>query len=333
MSELEVGLDHANRVNGEIQKTVKKLQQVLIEQQTCTEDEQRQKNEARECALSAERHANSLLSEIEEHKLTVEQAERVKCAAENELRDSANQVSLLNGMLVSVTTQKKRLENDLAVLQGDLEDSLSEVHSANDRANNASIESNRLAEELRHLKDHSAGLERAKKNHENQLKDLNSRLEEAEAAAAKGGKRLVQRLEQKIYEIQSELELEQKLSLENATQVKRNERKVRELTTALEEEKKNQMRTNDQVATLQNKIKAYKKQIEETEEIASMNLAKFRKAQHELTDSVERADQAEAQLAKQRVFNRSSASMSRDQSPARDMRASSMIRGGSVARR
>ena len=40
---------------------------------------------------------------------------------------------------------------------------------------------------------------------------------------------------------------------------------------------------------LQGKIKTYKKQIEEAEEIAALNLAKFRKAQQELEEVEERA--------------------------------------------
>merc|ERR1712186_289673 len=48
---------------------------------------------------------------------------------------------------------------------------------------------------------------------------------------------------------------------------------------------------------LQQKIKTYKKQIEEAEEIAALNLAKFRKAQQELEESEDRAKMAEARLA------------------------------------
>ena len=47
---------------------------------------------------------------------------------------------------------------------------------------------------------------------------------------------------------------------------------------------------------LQGKIKTYKKQIEEAEEIAALNLAKFRKAQQELEETEERAKLAEAQM-------------------------------------
>ena len=50
------------------------------------------------------------------------------------------------------------------------------------------------------------------------------------------------------------------------------------------------------VDKLQNKVKSYKKQIEEAEEIAALNLAKFRKAQQELEETDERAKLAEQSI-------------------------------------
>ena len=61
-------------------------------------------------------------------------------------------------------------------------------------------------------------------------------------------------------------------------------------------------------------MKVYKRQIEEAEEIAQVNLGKFRKAQHELDDAAERADQAENQLNKQRLKIRSTVSVGRSNS-------------------
>lgn len=70
------------------------------------------------------------------------------------------------------------------------------------------------------------------------------------------------------------------------------------------------------VDQLQGKIKTYKRQVEEAEEIAAVNLAKYRKIQHEVEDAEERADQAEQALQKLRAKNRSSVSMSRGPSAA-----------------
>lgn len=58
------------------------------------------------------------------------------------------------------------------------------------------------------------------------------------------------------------------------------------------------------VDKLQQKIKTYKRQIEEAEEIAALNLAKFRKAQQELEEAEERADLAEQAITKFRTKGR-----------------------------
>ena len=47
------------------------------------------------------------------------------------------------------------------------------------------------------------------------------------------------------------------------------------------------------VDKLQNKVKSYKKQIEEAEEIAALNLAKYRKVAGALGDAAAAADAAE----------------------------------------
>ena len=64
----------------------------------------------------------------------------------------------------------------------------------------------------------------------------------------------------------------------------------------------NHERMQELVDKLQNKVKSYKKQIEEAEEIAALNLAKFRKVQADLESSEERADINE-QVKNRRRFN------------------------------
>ena len=71
-----------------------------------------------------------------------------------------------------------------------------------------------------------------------------------------------------------------------------------------EEDRKNHERMQDLVDKLQQKNKTYKRQIEEAEEIAALNLAKFRKAQQELEEADERADLAEQAFAKLRARGR-----------------------------
>ena len=58
------------------------------------------------------------------------------------------------------------------------------------------------------------------------------------------------------------------------------------------------------VDKLQNKVRCYKKQIEEAEEIAALNLAKFRKVQADLEAAEERADINEQVLSKYKTKSR-----------------------------
>merc|ERR1712095_109185 len=73
-----------------------------------------------------------------------------------------------------------------------------------------------------------------------------------------------------------------------------------------DEDKKNHERMQALIDQLQGKIKSYKKQIEEAEEIAALNLAKYRQTQTVLASSQENADTAEQSLAKMKTRARSS---------------------------
>merc|ERR1739842_191283 len=82
------------------------------------------------------------------------------------------------------------------------------------------------------------------------------------------------------------------------------ERKIKELSYQQDEDRKNHERMQGLIDQLQGKIKSYKKQIEEAEEIAALNLAKFRQAQAQLGESEERADLNEQALAKYKAKER-----------------------------
>lgn len=57
----------------------------------------------------------------------------------------------------------------------------------------------RVGEELRLEQEHTLHLERVKKGLEAQIKDMSSRLDEAEQMALKGGKKIIQKLEGKVW--------------------------------------------------------------------------------------------------------------------------------------
>merc|ERR1711862_214285 len=160
----------------------------------------------------------------------------------------------------------------------------------------AMVDAARLADELRSEQDHVASESRAKRALDTQLGDLENRLSDAEVAAAKGSKNALAKLEMRIRELEMELGSVQSRTGESYKAFQRAERRVKELQFQQDEDRKNQDRMGELANQLQQKIKTYKQQIEEAEEIAALNLAKFRKAQQELEETEERAKMAGAQL-------------------------------------
>merc|ERR1711963_785523 len=120
--------------------------------------------------------------------------------------------------------------------------------------------------------------------------------------AVKGGKNAMAKLEMRIRELEMELGSTQSKTGESFKAFQRAERRVKELQFQQEEDCKNQDRMSDLANKLQQKIKTYKTQIEEAEEIAALNFAKYRKAQQELEETEERAKMAEAQITTYQSF-------------------------------
>merc|ERR1712234_10880 len=123
-----------------------------------------------------------------------------------------------------------------------------------------------------------------------QVKDMQSKLDEAETNALKGGKKAMNKMETRIRELESEMDAENRRLGDAQKNLRRSERRIKELTFASDEDRKNHERMQGLIDNLQGKIKTYKKQLEEAEEIAALNLAKFRKVMGSLAESEERAD-------------------------------------------
>ena len=135
------------------------------------------------------------------------------------------------------------------------------------------------------------------------MKDASNRLDEAEQNALKGGKKAIAKMETRIRELESEMDAENRRCTDAIKNLRKSERHIKELQYGQDEDRKNHENMQGLIDNLQQKIKTYKK--EEAEEIASLNLAKFRQVQTILAASIERADLNEQALAKSRARARS----------------------------
>ncbi|XP_063208215.1 myosin heavy chain, skeletal muscle, adult-like [Chroicocephalus ridibundus] len=304
LNEMEIQLSHANRVAAEAQKNLRNTQGVLKDTQLHLDDALRTQEDLKEQVAMVERRANLLQAEVEELRAALEQTERSRKVAEQELLDATERVQLLHTQNTSLINTKKKLETDIMQIQGEMEDTIQEARNAEEKAKKAITDAAMMAEELKKEQDTSAHLERMKKNLDQTVKDLQHRLDEAEQLALKGGKKQIQKLEARVRELEGEVDAEQKRSAEAVKGVRKYERRVKELTYQSEEDRKNILRLQDLVDKLQTKVKSYKRQAEEAEELSNVNLSKFRKIQHELEEAEERADIAESQVNKLRVKSR-----------------------------
>uniref|UniRef100_A0A665WY34 Myosin heavy chain 7 n=1 Tax=Echeneis naucrates TaxID=173247 RepID=A0A665WY34_ECHNA len=304
LNEMEIQLSQANRQAAEAQKQLKSLHAHLKDAQLQLDDALRAADDMKENIAIVERRNNLLQAELEELRAALEQTDRSRKLAEQELLDVSERVQLLHSQNTSLLNQKKKLEADTSQLQTEVEEAVQECRNAEEKAKKAITDAAMMAEELKKEQDTSAHLERMKKNMEQTIKDLQHRLDEAEQIAMKGGKKQVQKLEARVRELEHEVEIEQKKASDAIKGVRKYERRIKELTYQTEEDRKNLVRLQDLVDKLQLKVKSYKRNAEEAEEQANVHLGKFRKLQHELDEAEERADIAESQVNKLRAKSR-----------------------------
>merc|ERR1712036_193834 len=282
-----------NANNLETGKAIKKYQGQIRDAASKLENEQRSKEVARDSLVNAERKAHGMQNALEESRTMLEQAHRNRRATEQDLSDVNESLSDATVQNQAIAAAKRKLDTELQTLHADLDEMTAEARLCEDKA--------RKANELRCEQEGAQGIEKNRRLGEAQIKDMAARLDETETNALKGGKKAMNKLETRI----REMEAEGRRFADAQKNLRKSERRIQELTFAADEDRKNHERMQQLVDALQAKIKSYKKQIEEAEEIAALNLAKFRKVQGNLSEAEARADLNEGALAKSRARGRS----------------------------
>merc|ERR1711878_63037 len=312
IGELDSALEHANLANMDLQKNIKNYQDRTKEKMMALQEEQRAKDAARDLMLNAERRANTMQNALEEAKTMLDQADRARKMTEQEAIDTNETLADLTVQNQSLATAKRKLETDLGDLRNEADEASNEANITEDKARKAMMDAAKLAEELRYEQDHAVLAERERKELEQKVHDLQVQLDDAEQNAIKWGRKMAAKLENRIKDLEAELDGEQRRLGDATKNYRKAERGIKELTFRQDEDRKNAEKMQELIDKLQNQVRTYKKQIEEAEEIAAMNLAKFRKTQVDMQESLERADINEQALARFRARGRSMSAAPRD---------------------
>ncbi|KAM4889425.1 LOW QUALITY PROTEIN: myosin-15 [Thomomys bottae] len=301
LKEMELQLCAANRQVSHTTKSLGLLQRQMKDLQGQLDDSIHLSNELKE-QVTLEEQRNSLLqSELEELRCLQEQTERGRRLAEKELLDVTEKINLFHTQNLSLLSQKKKLEDDVARMQKETEEMIQQCQKAEEKAKKAAIEAANMSEELKKVQDTNTHMVKMKMNMEQTIKDLQKNLDEAEQMCLLGSRKQIQKLESRVRELEGELDGELCRKAEAQREARRLERGVKELTLQTEEDKKNLSRMQTLVDKLQLKVQSYKQQVEAAETQANQYLLKYKKQQHELNEMRERAETAESQVNKLKI--------------------------------
>merc|ERR1711881_639976 len=198
----------------------------------------RGRQEVMEAVGIAERKANALSGEVEESRALLDSAERSKRQLDSELADARNAVNEMGVINSRAMHDKRNVESMIHTLQAEIDDALGQAKNSEEKSKRAMVDAARLADELRSEQDHANAEGRGKRS-------LDTQLAEPEAAAMKGGKAAMSKLEMKIRELEVELGGVQSRTQENYKAFQRAERRVKELQFQQDEDKKNQDRMSE----------------------------------------------------------------------------------------
>jgi chromosome segregation ATPase len=232
-------------------------------------------------------------NEVETIRTQYESSERARKHAENEAGEAGSKVSEMTLIVNTLTSEKRHMEGDLSVMQADLDEAINARQAAEDRANRLNTEVNRLADELRNEQENYKRAESLRKQLEVEIREITIKLEEAEAFATREGRRMVQKLQARVRELEVEFDAEQRRAKDAQALARKLERQLKELQQQSDDDRRMTLELQDLLDKTQIKMKTYKRQLEEAEEISSITMNKYRKAQQFIEEAELRADMAE----------------------------------------
>merc|ERR1712055_617689 len=227
-------------------------------------------------------------SAYEESVLQLDEVRRENKTLSNEIKDIMDQISEGGKNIHEIDKIRKRLEAEKLELQSALEEAEATLEQEENKVLRCQLELNAVRQEIeRRLAEKEEEFILVKKAQSKALDSMQVALEtetKSKAEALRMKKAMI-KMETRIRELESELDAETRRFGDVTKNLRKSERSIKELSFAADEDRKNHERMQALIDQLQGKVKSYKKQIEEAEEIAALNLAKYRKVAGSLGDA------------------------------------------------
>merc|ERR1712121_493107 len=151
--------------------------------QSKLEDESRGRAIGHDQLVAADRRAHAMQNALEESRSLLEIADRNRRMIEQELSDANESLSDATVQNQSIAAAKRKLEAEMQTLNADFDEMSAEAKLCEDKSAKSMVDAARLAEELCGEQDVAQQMEKARKILEAQAKDMQMRLDDAEANA------------------------------------------------------------------------------------------------------------------------------------------------------
>jgi len=305
ITELEMSLDVANKQNLDLQRVIKKQALQIQELQSHYDEVARQLQQTLDQLGVSQRRCQGLQAELDEQRVALESSLRSKRVAEQSLEEATVRINELTTINVNIASAKSKIEGELGALQADYDELHKELRVVDERLQRTLVELKSTKDILVEEQEKYIKVESIKKSLEVEVRTLQVRIEEVEANALAGGKRVIGKLEARIRDIELELDEEKKRHAETQKVLRKKDHRGKELLVQTEEDNKTIIMLNDTIEKLNEKVKVYKRNMNEQEGLSQQNLSRVRRFQRELEAAEDRAENAEGNLSLIRAKHRS----------------------------
>ncbi|XP_063701487.1 myosin heavy chain, non-muscle isoform X1 [Culicoides brevitarsis] len=287
LKDMEATLEMNNKVKEDALKQAKKLQAQYKDALRDAEEAKAAKEELAASTKENERKVKVLEAEVLQLNEDLASSERARRAAETERDELQEEINSNSNKGTLMIDEKRRLEARIAALEEELEEEQSNSELAIDRNRKAQLTIEQLTTELATEKSNAQKHENAKSVLERQNKDLKAKLAEIETAQRTKIKATISGLENKINNLEEQLENETKERLLQQKANRKLDKKIKELTMNIEDERRHADQYKEQIEKLNNRMKTLKRNLDEAEEEIQKEKTQKRKAQRECEDMIE----------------------------------------------
>lgn len=145
----------------------------------------------------------------------------------------------------------------------DYDEVTKELRISDERYQRVQVEIKHTVEQLHEEQERVVKIEAIKKSLEIEVKNLSVRLEEVEANAIVGGKRIISKLEARLHDVELELDEEKRRHAETIKILRKKERTLKEVLIQCEEDQKSITILQESLEKANQKVSVFKRQLQE----------------------------------------------------------------------